>query len=380
MSVDIQELIAEPTEEEIEESIYDRLEDLDLPVSSWSPLDPLRTVVAIVAAMLVTFLVTIAKLARSGFLELAEGDWLTILARDNYNVTRIGATFASGNVTLDNTGGGIFAFDLEQVVFKNTTTGKVYTNTAAFTLNALQTGVLVPVRALESGAASNAAPGEIDDFETTMLGVTVTNNAALAGQDEESDADLRQRCRDALGLLSACGPKAAYEFVCKTPSLNGGVQVRDVYFPPPIGNGAFSIVVAGPDGAIGDVSPIQSGVDTHAKPLLNGVPTVLSAVNAPQTLEFDVFVRGSAGLSDSEWDDLIRPVVLAHVNALPIGGVRLTPGATGMVLWRSIAQRIDAVSPDVLQVVAVPEADVAVGIVEVPTLATGDLTLNITQV
>ncbi|HKU42874.1 MAG TPA: baseplate J/gp47 family protein, partial [Polyangiales bacterium] len=112
-----------------------------------------------------------AQIARSGFLELAEGDWLTLVARHVYGVEREQATFAAGEVTLTNSGGGSFTLDADDLVVWNPTIKKSFRNPAGFTLGPAD-DITIPIVAIEAGTASTSSPGAITEIETTLLGVT----------------------------------------------------------------------------------------------------------------------------------------------------------------------------------------------------------------
>lgn len=107
----IDQLIKPLSKDEVKDSIYRLMAATGLPVTSWPEGGVARTIVAIVAAIFAGFTDVIAVAIRAGFLDLAEGIWLTLLARYVYGVDRIEATFAAGEVTLNNTGGGVYSFD-----------------------------------------------------------------------------------------------------------------------------------------------------------------------------------------------------------------------------------------------------------------------------
>jgi uncharacterized phage protein gp47/JayE len=158
-------------------------------------------------------------IAAAGFLDYAEGAWLELLAWNVFHVEKIKATYASAvlGLKLTNTGGGFYVIEPGDVIVAHATTKKTYRNTTGGTLNPGVGQVLrLDLVADEAGADSNATVGTITDLVTTSLGVTVTNEVALAGLDEESDPALRQRCRDSLATLSVGGIKNAYEYYAKS--------------------------------------------------------------------------------------------------------------------------------------------------------------------
>jgi uncharacterized phage protein gp47/JayE len=187
---------------EVEASIYGVLTQLGVSHSAWRPGVVTRTLIKVSAIVLAALSLLISLVAKMGFLELSSGQWLTLTAKHVYALERDEATFATGSVTLTNAGGGLYLLDPGDLIVTNPTTGKTYANTASVSIGAGQT-VSASVRATEAGSASNALGGTITAFQTPLLGVFVTNPLGFLSSKEESDDDLRDRCR-------------AY-FVCRSP-------------------------------------------------------------------------------------------------------------------------------------------------------------------
>ena len=178
--------------------------------------DSLRTIIAALAIILAAFSELQAAIAKGGFLDLAEGAWLTLLARYTYGVERDPGSFAAGPVLVTNSTGNIYSGDPGDLVFLNSATSKTYRNTEAFTIGALATNVSIAVEAIELGIASTSLAGDINQLVTPLLGVAVANPSALVGADEETDALLRERCRLSLGALSPNGPRDAYAYFARS--------------------------------------------------------------------------------------------------------------------------------------------------------------------
>lgn len=355
--------------------------------TAWLAGGTARTIIAGLSIVLAAFSNLTALIARSGFLELSEGDWLTLVALHVYGVTRDPGSFATGYVTLDNGGGGVFAGDPGDLILLNTTTGKTYRNSEAYSLGALETGVVVAVEAVELGSPSNALAGQIDDFVTPLLGVTVSNAASVVGSDEESDEALRIRCREKTGALSPNGPRDAYAFVAKsavdsTGASIGVTRVRTV----PDGVGGIDVYVADADGTITgdaedpltDLGAVADAIHTLAEPLAI-TPTVQSATALPIDVTYTYWVKDSSGYTDAEIQALVAAKLLAFIVGQPIGGVVVAP-AGGRVYVDALEAVIGSTLPAHLVDVAVttPAADVDVDIDEAPVL--GTVTPTIVQV
>lgn len=383
----IDQLLTPLTAAQFKTKLYDLAAALGLPTTSWFAGAPTRTLIAITAEIYGAFVAPlIVTITKSGFLDDAEGGWLTLLASTVYGVTRRDATFAAGEVTLDNAGGGVYSFEIGECVFKNSTTDATYVNTEAFTLGALEVGKVVAIRAQDIGSAGNAAATEIDTLVTALDSVTVSNANDLAGVDEESDPDLRQRCRDKLGALSPDGPAAAYRYVALTPELNGGASVTRAKVLPATGDYTVTVVVADATGAptAPDVALVQAGIDEWATPD-NTVATVAACTETPFTADTTIYVNAAAGLTDAEWQALVKEQVVAWVRALPIGGIELTPG-TGIIPWRSLVGIIERTRQStsepywVLHATLTSEADFPLADDAVATIDLADVTVTVNQV
>lgn len=386
MALPIDQLIKPLSKDQVKSSIYNLLKATGLPVTAWQEGSVARTIIAIIAAIFAGFTEVMTLAVRAGFLDLAEGIWLTLLAKYVYGVDRIEATFATGYVLLDNAGGGLFTFDPGDVLFRSPSTNKLYTNPDAFVLNPQEAGKEVPIRAVEVGSASTAGPGQITELETTLLLVTVTNPEAVVGSDAEPDPALRERCRDALGALSPNGPEAAYVYVAKSTKRPDGttIPVNRVWVSPSSSIGQVTVYVAGPSGPVSgdandpatDLGMIAQAIKKRATPLC--VTSIVgSAVAKPISLTIDVWIDAAAGLTDAEVDILVRKKLADYSMTIPIGGYVIPP-ALGKILWRALVGQIEAASPFIIEAKLNPEADIITVVPEVATFASP--TINVYQV
>jgi len=383
----LDELTTPLTSAQIQTAIYDAIEAQGAQTSSWKPGAIARTIIAGNSIVLAAFSVLQQRLAQLGFLELSSGDWLTIVAKEVYNVDRNTGTFAAGSVTLTNTAGGVFSPGIGDVIALNTTTGKTYRNTAAFTLAAFEAGKVVPFEAIELGADSTAAPADVDALETVLLGVTVTNAVALVGQDAETDAALRTRCLAKTATLSPNGPADAYRFVSLSAVTSDGAPagVTRVTVTP---DGAGTVDVAVADGAgsltgtVGDLSTplgaVDEAIQTQVVPL--GVTAIVaSAVAASIAITYEVWAKSTIGLTDAQLGDAIDLALTNYLAIIPIGGDEKVTGA-GFVWVDAIRSVIGATvgQENLIDLdVTLPVADVAIASNGAPVAGTLTRTINI---
>jgi uncharacterized phage protein gp47/JayE len=351
-----------------------------LTTENWSEGGFTRLLVALFAQFHTGSGDVVRIIAASHFLDFAEGLWLTLLAKQVFNVDRIEATYASAveGITLTNTGGGLFIFDPRDIVFAHAN-GKTYRNTIAGTL--VPGGTLkLDIEAEEPGAASNATPESITELVTTFIGVTCTNTVALVGLDEEKDPELRQRCRDSVAALSIGGIKRAYVFYAKSAKRANGtpVGVTRVRVMPAIGDGTGIVYIAGASGAISapDVAVVQAIFDESVVPY-GFTATVVSATNKSIDPPSTVWVPAALGLSEGAVQDKVAAALEAFVETLPIGGVIISP-ATGRVYWRALLGVASNAIAGTLKAQMTSEADITVADGEVPVWGgnAADVTVN----
>jgi len=384
----VDQLFTPLTYDQWKTKLYDTAAALGLPTTSWFSGAPTRVLIAATATIMATFLSPLlVSLAKSGFLDSAEPDgWLERVGKLVYGVTRRQATYATGEVTLINAGGGIYAFEIGEALFSNSTTQISYTNTEAIALGAFGTQTIA-VRATVPGSVGNAAIAAVDTIETTMPLVTVSNAAEIEGQDQESTDDYKQRCYDRLGALSPNGPAAAYRYVALTPELNGGANINRVRVLPALGDGEVTVILASPTGAPSgsDVTLVADAFDEWATPDIAIVNTQACG-EAVWTVAATITVDAAAGLTDAEWEDLATDALIDWIESLPIGGLEIAPGV-GIVPWRSaigVLERVKVTTAStdykVLHAQLTSEVDFSVADDEVATLTAGNVTITVVQV
>lgn len=373
----LQSLTTPLTTDEAKAFIYETLATLGVSTTSWKPGAVVRTIIAIVAIIVAAFSRLTSSIARSGFLELSSGDWLTLVARHVYGVERQEATFADGEITLTNASGGVYTLDPDDLVFSNPSTGKTYRNTEAFTLGALET-VTIPIRAVESGAASTSPPNTITVLETPLNGVTCTNPTAVVGLDAESDAVLRARCLEKLGALSPNGPWDAYAYAARNAKRSDGISVgvtrvrvrKDGY-------GNVTTYVATASGAVTgdandpetDLGAVNDAIQRNAAPLAV-TAWVESAEVVTVNVTYQVWVYTTVNLTDEELKAAISQNLSAFVASQPIGG-NVIGFDRGKIFLDALRATISSTRPEIFHVVvSAPSSDVELDINQIMVLGT----------
>jgi phage-related baseplate assembly protein len=369
------------TRQEVQASIYSVLARLGVNTASWKSGAVVRTIVVGVSVVLAAFSTLMADVARSGFLEFSEGAWLVLVARHVYGVEKTMATFATGQVTLTNPGGGSFAFEPGDLIVANTVTGLTYRNTLAATLGALTT-VTIDVVATEAGSGGNAAPHAITTITNTLIGgVTCDNALGMTAVDEESDAALRLRCQERLGALSPMGPWDAYAYAVRNATRADGqaIAVNRIRITKD-GYGNVYVYVASADGLVtgGDLTIAADAVDQWATPQAV-TAHVIAATPYALNVTAEVWAYNTGGLTNAQIEAAIVARMTLFCSAQPVGGNVLVPATgVGYVFADAVRAAVAAaVAPQTFHVtLTAPAADITLAVTDVTTVGTVTITVH----
>jgi hypothetical protein len=319
---------------------------LGTPADKWRIAGAMSSFRRAVARTIAGFSNLLVQAIGGFWVDTATAGWLKRLALLVYGVQVPEATFATGQLTLVNGGGGVFPFILgAKAFFYNSTTKALYQNASDFTLNALAT-LTIDIEAVAAGSASTSPPGGIDSLQTAMLGVTCSNALAVIGTDAPLDAQIRTFCRTTLGAASVRGPKNAYLFFAQftidpvtglgVPLLNAlgdPVNINRVAVTPASHTGDVTVTVASPAGAViaADLTAADANIQTRAVP--DGIDeTTQSAAVVPYGPTLTVWCVAAPGLVASNVQAAVQAAISAYLQTYPIGGI--TKGSTS-ALWGS---------------------------------------------
>lgn len=372
MSANLLDLIVEETKAAIYDFALTVADGLSLDTTTWRPGDPTRSLYWVLAEKLEAWEGVTADFIKAAFLDYATGDMLVIHAYQQFGYVADVATHASCTVRLTNGGGGQFTIDVDDLTVKDTATGKTYRNTTEGVLDPLGTLNLTFV-ADETGSASNAAVGEIDDLVTTLLGVTVSNTTAAVGTDAESESSIRDGCRAKLDSLSPNGAAGAYAYVATNSTLTGDTETTRVRVYGDTETNDVSVVIAGASGAIvgaGVVALVQAAILEWCTPLTT-TAVVVSATNVPIAVTYTIYIYQRVSQTDTEVKATIAADLLEAFTSRPIGGDIISP-ASGKIYASFIESVIRSAYPDDTfhVVMSAPAVDTALTTTQVATLGT----------
>jgi hypothetical protein len=332
--VPVDTLLVPTTSPTIQSKIVNMLVTMGVRADLWPVRDAAFSIIVTLAAILAGFFDNFISAVSAAWLPTSTGGWLAWLALYMYGVNKTPATFASGQVTLTNNGGGSFTFAPGETTFQNSGTKATYTNTDPISLGpgpgTIQT---INVQATAQGSSSNAIPGAIDTIVTTMNQVVVTNVSPVLGIDAQSDGSLQLECWNAIAANSPFGPAQSFGYAVQTAvnSVTGRPVNIDRFIPSESSHtGQATIWVASPSGAAvaTDVTGVQNNVQAIARPPCV-TATVVSATTVPDNDAITVYVTATPGLVASQVQAAIETAIDDYLSTYPISG--LTSGAfTGL--------------------------------------------------
>lgn len=369
----LSDLIKPKTRDEIVDEMLSLAATFQLAVTSWQPGAVVRTMLVLVGQKLSDFTSIIVEPIKGGFGDLLSSpDWAQAWAKGQFDVDMVQAAPATGTVTATNSSVTAYPLNPGDLIVAHATSGKTYRNTAPITIPGSGSLADIAISSDQLGTDNDAAPGAITVLVApALIGVTVTNPAAVLGADQETVSALILRSRAKWGALSPNGPKSAYDYVATTPALSPTAApiTRSRTLADPA-TGIISVYIATADGAptSPDVTIVDNAIHEWAEPWAT-TADAHAATNHTIAVTYHAWVKGS-NLTSLEIQTAIATALAEYFKSVPIGGV-IIPPATGMVYVENLEVVISNATPGVVKVtIAAPSGDVSIGDSEVAVLGT----------
>lgn len=322
MATSLSSLITAMSKDTVLSSLLTLMRAAGFPTTSWASTSVPRSLLEVFAQSLAEYSATVAKVARSGFLSLAEDGWLDLLASEFFGLTRNAAVTTLGTWKIKDNGAGPHTLTSGAVWFSDSS-GRRFVYVGPTQTLPLNTELDIAVQAESPGASWNILSSSTLSLVTSLPTVTVTNPPVgttatwitTQGVNQETDAALRRRCLDKWSSIGA-GVKDAYVYHCKQAST----QVTKVraYEATPSG-GKVTVYVAGPDGALDGsvVSAVYAYLKDGRVPLCV-TPIVYSVTNriVPYSGEVTVAAANLEAVKAA-----IEAQVKDHETTIDIGGI-----------------------------------------------------------
>lgn len=363
MAISIEELLSAPTAEAIAARILTTLSGVGFPITSWSEKSVPRRLIKAFAEVLVDGWSAIAIIAAAGLLSKATGGWLELLALEFFGIERYAAMPTQGGITLTaSTAAPTYTKQAREVIARSTT-GALFRNVSGFTLTA-GASITPTWEADVPGVESNVAGETIVELATPLAGVVASAAPGISwittqGTDQESEDDLRGRCRAQWSTIGAGGTAEAIAYHCKSASAQV-TRVR-VYEATPV-PGKCTIILAGPAGGVNATTVAAVATYLEDGRRIQCVTYITrAATNRP------IDVAGTAKVSAGKLAEAKAYVdrELAALGRATVGG-----GIVDLDNLRRIVRGAPGVTHTVL---TYPPADVALAVDEVPVLTRAGL-------
>jgi len=324
----LDDLLSAETEDSALTFLFTQLSSLKFPVTSWASGSRTYTTLKAFARAITNISGSIKAIAAGGLLSLSTGDWLTLLAREWYDLKRNLATFAQGSVVITVVeGAGPYTISPNQLIVFDQSTGRrfISTNAVDVDLPSGPAAVAITFQAESPGSAYNSPIGDSLGFTTPLPGVTATFQdlgsgtwLTQQGTDDEADETLQTRCRTKWALLGVNKPADAYTFLAlNTPGFDTSVSKVYVDDSNPRGPGSIELWIASNAGPLptADRDLVRAYIVSLQSPSADA--QVDNAVTHGVTITVTIQFRGTfATVVTAAANDAIRK----RIQQMPIGG------------------------------------------------------------
>ncbi len=366
MALSIQSQLTRPTVAYVGGKVQGYLVAAGIDGTAWQTGDVIQQLALAFVFTIWSFTGLITAAIRGGYLDTAldstdpGGDpdgpnWASDLGLGTFNTERGKATFATTNIRFHN--GSAFSYSIHVGdTVQNHVTGKTYRLeddgvhyvAGIYTLPPQAGGVYtyLPVIADEIGSDSSAAANDINILSSVLLGVAVTNEAAVVGTEIEAIDVFRERCREAQSATSPNGPEDAYLYLSRT--LPGGKPLLRVDNGAPVAitrvqvnaskpTGAINIYLAGAGGGAdtgtgGSVDTATANLLKYCDPLTDTLVVHAAAnvtINIVYTVKLDS--KKAPGVLNTDAEAIIEAALTAYFPLTPVGGNDQDSGGAGVI-------------------------------------------------
>lgn len=335
----IDELTTPRTSDEITTAQLAALAAAAFPVDAWASGGAARSLVRADAAALAVTEQTVADLALGAYGQTATGSWLDLFIASRFDLTRIAATYATGEVVLTvASGAGPFAVAAGGLLVSDGTYRWRSTNTITVNISSASPTTFT-VRAEVAGEDYNAGNNTITSIISPALPGVTCNNPVIGATstwlsasavDAESDAAYLARAVARWATLGSGFTRDAVRYWC-TSALLAGVSAgcTRVSFAAPAGDGSYTVYVAGATGVLGApaVAAVQAELDLRC-PITDN-PTVTAAASATITVAGTVAFKTASTAAERA---AVLAAVANYINALemPDAGETVTVDLAGI--------------------------------------------------
>lgn len=300
------------TKEALRERFNTIVQDEGL-ITNTSSMSPFWRLITAIVTTPVLWLkdVLVGTVLANMFVATASGQLLRLLAWA-VNVTAKPATAAEGVIRFFKTdAGAVVTVKAGTLIQTERINGTVYelATAADFTITGDTASALIPVKATATGGAYNLAPGYYRILPAAVAGISHVANEAdwltAPGADEESDDELRERCRNQFNLVGSYHTDAVYRSMIAGVA---GLSIDRIFFEheAPRGPGTANAYLLLDTGVTSEpfIEAVNDYITTQGH---HGHGDDMQCFAMPETrhsLDVTVYVTSLANLTDDEQNAL----------------------------------------------------------------------------
>ncbi|ELY4321577.1 baseplate J/gp47 family protein [Cronobacter turicensis] len=278
-------------------------------ITNTSSMSPFWRLITAIVTTPVLWLkdVLVGTVLANMFVATASGQMLRLLAWA-VNVTAKPATAAQGVIRFYKAdAGAVVTVKAGTLIQTERINGTVYelATTADFTLAAGVASALIPVQATATGGAFNLAPGYYRILPVAVDGISHAVNETdwltVPGADEESDDELRERCRNQFNLVGNYHTDAVYRSMIASVA---GLSIDRIFFEheAPRGPGTANAYLLLDTGVTSDpfIEAVNDYITTQGHHGHGDDMQCFAMPETRHTLAVTLYVRNLANLTDEE--------------------------------------------------------------------------------
>ncbi|EPX7410409.1 baseplate J/gp47 family protein [Cronobacter dublinensis] len=282
-------------------------------ITNTSNMSPFWRLIAAIVTTPVLWLkdVLVGTVLANMFVATASGQMLRLLAW-SVNVTAKPATAAQGVIRFYKAdAGAVVTVKAGTLIQTERINGTVYelATTADFTIASAVASALIPVQATATGGAFNLAPGYYRILPVAVDGISHAVNEAdwltVPGADEESDDELRERCRNQFNLVGNYHTDAVYRSMIASVA---GLSIDRIFFEheAPRGPGTANAYLLLDTGVTSDpfIEAVNDYITTQGHHGHGDDMQCFAMPETRHTLAVTLYVRNLANLTDEEQNAL----------------------------------------------------------------------------
>ena len=205
------ELLAPLTDDELLAILLSRYQGYGLPTTAWTPTTPERATLEVFALGQADQSVRSQTLASGVLLELATRAWLTLLARDRYEVERYEASRTVRRVRLTNSGSAPQTIDVDQFRVRGSATNNIYVASGVGLGVVAAGGGTLDIEVTSEYPNDSTAGLNYTDAEGTLTDV-VTPRPGLTATDYAPDFSDVTQTGTGSGTVTPSGTVLAYSW------------------------------------------------------------------------------------------------------------------------------------------------------------------------